>query len=87
MQPIYPCLSRRCCSMADNYVINYIMNFDEDKLKKDLNIKIYTRKVNKFQDKIEKIKFEIEGCENKKINLFKYVEKDDGTSFFKDAKT
>lgn len=72
---------------TDDYVINYIMNFDEDKLKKDLNIKIHTRKVNKFQDKIDEIKFEIQDFENKKINLFKYLEKDDGTSFFKDVKT
>ena len=42
------------------------MNFDEDKLKKDLNIKNHTRKVNKFQDKIDEIKFEVEKLENEK---------------------
>ncbi len=71
----------------DEQVINYIMNFDENKLKKDLNIRKYTRKVNKFDDKLDEIKCEIEKLENKKHNLFKYLEKDDGTSFFKDLKT
>ncbi len=71
---------------TDKQVINYIMNFDENKLKKDLNIRKYTRKVNKFDDKIDEIKYEIEKLENKKHNLFKYLEKDDGTSFFKDLK-
>lgn len=71
---------------TDEYVINHIMNFDEDKLKKDLNIRKYTRKINKFDDKLDEIKCEIEKLENKKHNLFRYLEKDDGTSFFKDVK-
>ena len=49
------CLGIKMCNMknlngskTDEYVANYIMNFDEDKLKKDLNIKNHSRKVNKF---------------------------------------
>jgi uncharacterized coiled-coil DUF342 family protein len=56
---------------TDEQIINYIMNFDEKKLKKDLNIRKYSRKVNKFKDKSEELHFEILAL---KDNQNKYIE-------------
>lgn len=60
---------------TDKQVINYIMNFDENKLKKDLNIRKYTRKVNKFDDKLDEIKCEIEKLENEKNIYLNHLKK------------
>ncbi len=51
------CMKNLSSSKTYQHVINYVMNFDEDTIKSDLNIKKYTRKVNKFQDKLDEIKF------------------------------
>ena len=60
---------------TEEQVISYIMNFDENKLKKDLNIKKFSRKVNKFHDKSEELKFEILGLEKEKDKYIDYLKK------------
>lgn len=69
--------SINCCNSinlpgkkTDAKVIDYIMRYDENELKKCINIGTFTRKVNKFDDKLDEISFEIKKLEkNKQIYI------------------
>lgn len=67
---------------TDQFVINYVMNFDEDKLKKHLNIGRFTRKTNKFDDKIYDINFKIKELESDKNKYLEHLIKTEPNSSF-----
>lgn len=57
----------------EEFIIDYIMNFDEKKLKKDLNIKKFTGRANKFDDKIDEAKYFIRELEKEKDKYILYL--------------
>jgi site-specific DNA recombinase len=70
---------------ADKFAIDYIFNFDKSKLKKDLNITRYSRKVNKFEDKVSNLNFEIYSLEKEKDKYINHLKNIETTSpLFKD---
>jgi len=56
---------------TDEEVIKYLMNYNENDLRKGLDIKRFTRKANKFKDKAEEVHFKIMELKNQQD---KYIE-------------